>query len=405
MYEVDVLVAGGGVAGVLTAAQLTTMGFRCLLVEPRAIAAEQSGHSHGYLHKGYIYYRAERNLVRNLMNSRQIWDRYLSGSERVAADSDLSLVGFENDNVARLATGVWDGAGLSVNELGSEQWPNFLNDSPLTRIYSTNEPSFDFTSVLSRIATNANGLTVIRGRVTRFGFSRKKCTSVECEIGGRVRKIRARYLVLACGGGNAKIILNTFGYFQAAPSTRTSFMLVVRGKPLPQLSLILPENQFYGLFMVSRKIAGDGVWLASNYLSYSGHCTSRSVAARTWSIATLRTLDSLFPKLLRRGIRLGLYAAPKAELRRDPERLPEDKVVEHYGMTNVAAVWPTKLTLAPLITNELAGIVSTLLKQPANFGDLPRVNFPSEALPTARERWKSVRLSSRSEFLARLGPK
>lgn len=58
-HRTDVLIAGAGAAGILLAAELTGNGFHCTIVEPTGIAAQQSGHSHGYLHKGYIYIRSD----------------------------------------------------------------------------------------------------------------------------------------------------------------------------------------------------------------------------------------------------------------------------------------------------------------------------------------------------------
>lgn len=127
MYKVDVLVAGGGVAGALTAAKLANYGFKCLMVEARELAAEQSGHSHGYIHRGYIYLRAERALVDKLKSARELWEEYLFFPTPVISHNPLSLVGFENSNVAEFAVDTRGNAGLPIVRLKKSIWPSYIN--------------------------------------------------------------------------------------------------------------------------------------------------------------------------------------------------------------------------------------------------------------------------------------
>src|SRR5688572_13941993 len=93
-YEVDVVIAGGGVAGSLLTARLGELGYRCMLVEPRGLAAEQSGHSHGFLHRGYIYLRAESDLVAELRDAQQKWQEFLVSPRPVSPHNAKGLVGF-----------------------------------------------------------------------------------------------------------------------------------------------------------------------------------------------------------------------------------------------------------------------------------------------------------------------
>lgn len=403
MFRTDVLIAGGGIAGMLIATRIAELGYRCVLVEPKALAAEQSGHSHGYVHRGYIYLRAEGGLVDELRTAREKWDDFISNPSPVAPCSDYSVIGFENPEVARYASETWSAAGLPVNRIARAGWPSPLTGSPLTVAYRTAEQSFDFTSVISNLRARLRQSHTVLGSVTRIYLRGKTCTGVELSSQGRTHRVNARYIVLAAGTGISSILENTLGRFQSVPNVRTSYMLVIRGKALRPLSAILPENRFYGLFMVSRSRGDETAWLVSNYLSYGGICGVTGTSAKTWVQATLRVLDGMFPFLNEGELQWGIYAAPKAEFRRDPERMPEGKVIEHLGLTNVSAVWPTKLTLGPVIAAELVGRIVDKLRDPTRAESRVPRWFHGGNMQVAPERWSRTQLFERGEFERQLG--
>jgi glycine/D-amino acid oxidase-like deaminating enzyme len=402
LYEVDVLIAGGGVAGMLVATKLCEQGFRCVLIEPSALAAEQSGHSHGYIHRGYIYLRAEDYLVRQLRSAREQWEEYISKPTQVVPCSKDSLIGFMNGEVAKYATQTWRAAELPLNEINESEWPSALKQTPLTAVYRTDEQSFDFTRVMLNLLARMKTCKLVHGSVVRLSIRKMECCSVEIQVQGNSHRVKARYVVLAAGRGTAEILSNTLGKFRSVPNVRTSYMLVLKGEALEPISAILPEHQFYGLFMVSRQDTQGAVWLVSNYLSYGGLCGDRDVAARTWTRATLKTLDKIFPMLKDANISCGIYVAPKAEFRRDPERLPEGKIAEKIGLQNVLAIWPTKLTLSPLIAIEVVEQIIKNLQVPTRSVIEPTWANDNE-LSIAQERWTSTLLRPRFEFEAHMG--
>lgn len=393
----DVLIAGGGVAGTLVASMLTRLGYQCILAEPRALAAEQSGHSHGYIHRGYIYLRAERGLVQQLCTAREQWEGYISSPIEVAAYSDCSFIGFDNPLIAKYASQMWRAADLPVVSVNPPEWPALLQTAPLTAVYRTDEQAFDFPQVVANVLVRAKNCRLVQGSVVKLQLERRRCTRVQLLVGSEMLEVEAKHVVLAAGIGTAAIIAGTLGRFRSVPSVRTSYMLVIRGQALRQLSLILPENQFYGIFMVSRPAGTETVWLVSNYLSYSGRCDEWGVPARTWLRATLRTLEQLFPVLRDQDLRWGIYAAPKAEFRVDPEYMPEGGVIENLGLTNVTAVWPTKLTLAPIITQRIVDQITSKIR-PSSSDNSAEIHLDKQVLQIAPERWTATTLFSRKDF-------
>jgi glycine/D-amino acid oxidase-like deaminating enzyme len=401
--KVDVLIAGAGIAGILTALKLSRAGYSCMLVEPRALVAEQSGHSHGYLHRGYIYFRLEIGIARALQRARLQWEQILGGVKRISPITTESIIGFSSERMAKYAAETWRAAGLPINEAGPSQLPGVVRAAELAATFTTDEPAYNFSDVARKLKDQLNSVLIVKGKVVRLLLAGGSCVSVEVESDGEIRAVTPRFIVLAAGSGIAGILQRTWGYYKAAPHIRTSFMLVLRSSRLTPLSLILPEDRYYGLFMVSRQKRGKTVWLASNFLSFGGICTVKSTSARLWTIATMRTLRAIFPGVMSRDdVEWGIYAAPKAELRPDPERLPEDKIAEQFGLKNVVAVWPTKLTLTPIIASDVVELVRRSIGGPKL--ELGRESWtPRREPPIALERWTKVSMTSRKDLLRRLG--
>ena len=306
--------------------------------------------------------------------------------------SDTSLIGFANTESARFAEATWAAANLPIVPIHDR--PRQLERSELAAIYLTEEPVYNFPAILGNIARGLKRCTFVRGGVTRLNVEQGRCTSgIVMTPAGEVT-INARFVALASGTQNGSILENTLGRFRASPSVRTSYMVVTRGPHLEPLAAIFPEHTFYGLFIVSRNNQQGTTWLSSNYLSYIGRHEPNSLAAQTWLHATLRTLDSLFPMLGSAETHWGIYSAPKGEFRRDPEKLPEGKASESFGFTNLITIWPTKISLAPLITSEVADRISECLRS----SEVDGWDGTSEIPPVCSERWESIVLQNRRDF-------
>ncbi|HEX6097771.1 MAG TPA: FAD-dependent oxidoreductase [Thermoanaerobaculia bacterium] len=390
--EFDVLVAGAGGMGVLTAAALDDLGYSCALVDPVGIAAEQTGHSHGYLHRGYIYLRAEEKLVSNLRNARDLWDAVIDPADVV---SSSSLVGFSDTVAQSAAVRSWEAAGLPVVPAEPLDLPAQIRRPAVRHLYRTDEPVVLAGQLLKRRRDACRHVVDFPGRVQRLQLKRATCVGAVIDMDGQPVSIRARHVVLCAGAGNAAILNNTMGIYRAASALRTSFMLVMKGLALQPLSLILPETQFYGLFMASRRQGAIGVWLASNFVSYGGVVRATTPAGMRWARDMIRKVEKVFDVSVG-SLQYGVYAGVKAEYRRDPERMPEDKAVETFGIQKLSALWPTKLTLAPALAASLARQIDRELKE-------PRCTAPSlSRLRLRRERWEATPCFDRSALFDNL---
>jgi glycine/D-amino acid oxidase-like deaminating enzyme len=382
MKVADVLVVGAGAAGVLSAAQLRAAGYSVVVVDADGIGAHQSNHSHGYLHRGHIYGSPSAQLVRELNRGSSRWASLLAqaGVEPVTA---RSCIGFGNRYTAAHAVRRWREAGLAVVPASV---PPPFRSRELPVAFETDEPAYDFTDWLHHAKrTLLEDVRLVPGRVRRLTARHRTVGAAEVVLrDGTVVELEASAFVVAAGTGSIDLI-SSVASARGRGVNRTSFMLVLRGE-LPTVSMIVPDHESYGLFLVSRRAGDDGVWLVSNYLSFAGTATS-SAATSLWVRAVARTLARLTSIPLSE-LSWAFYAAPKSELRPDRQVMSEHSV-EDYGFRNCFVASPSKLTLAPLLADKVVTEVK-LRCRPRGAGNPSGI--PDGNLAVYRERWRGCAL-------------
>jgi hypothetical protein len=175
-------------------------------------------------------------------------------------------------------------------------------------------------------------------------------------------------------------------------------MLVIRGSTrfLPALTGIFDPSR---LFIVSRELpSNETVWMVSDDISPKCKTVFEQLEQdeRVWFPKVWQDLRGLSPHTFARPerFRWGIYTAPKAEVQFGEHRRPRGHV-DTLRISNVCAVWPTKLTLAPAISRQVLGAVCAELKTSA--GSSPEWNTRQD-VTIARERWTTTGLLPWDDF-------
>jgi glycine/D-amino acid oxidase-like deaminating enzyme len=381
MSDHDVIVAGAGVVGLLTAVTLARCGAHVVLVEPSRVGAGQSGHSHGYLHLGYAYGPEEPLLPALLGRARKHWQELLAQIRPVTANSTIAF--FEPD-ATRRAERYWRDSGLAVCPRSTPGW---LTGTPAACFAST-EPTYNIGDILRGLWAQAAaaGVEVRPGTVE----SAEECgdgirAGITEPDGGSVA-VHARTAVLAAGAGTPGLLARSG--LPAAVQVRKAFMLVLRGQ-LPAISALFPEREEHGLFLACR-VGGDGrvTWLVSDFQSFDGGGRDSCQLAGWWARRALLTLGRLVaPEVLARVDAVSGYSATKSGL------LPSSGTVAHNlgvalydGRAVVAS--PSKLTLAPLAVQHAVRIVAARLGLRSDGARDPITPVTLDDSP-AREAWET----------------
>lgn len=322
-FWADVVIVGAGVVGLITAKRLGAQGLSVALVERATPGAGQSNHSHGYLHRGHIYGNPSPELVRALKEGADRWASELASLD-ISPLRRTARVGFMNTQSADRAANAWQRAGLTFSLVEDGHSAGL---APLRRVYATREATYDFSGWLNRTANviSTRGHYVF-GEVTRLIRDRDSIAGVNVNSPGGNCNIHSNFVVLAAGQGNLKLARSVTNY--RGPSiNRTSYMLVLRSSTLPRRSLVCPEHQMAGLFIVSRETPAGSYWLASNYISFGEE--PGGAAQQFWIRGIARQIMTLVGPTISDDLMWGVYDAPKgrtASAARPSRRASGEKV-------------------------------------------------------------------------------
>jgi glycine/D-amino acid oxidase-like deaminating enzyme len=408
--EPDVLIVGGGVQGLWLLNDLRREGYSALLLERRELGGEQTCHSHVYLHQGHLY--AEVELAEHLKDVRALWEKWLT-THTVERGVTPSYFGFQNRWQAQQKMNLWSDPRLALRFRGPDAVapPPALAGGAVRAVLESPEVCLDGQGLVRQLVAGvAEHVSRIEEVLAiRVNGPANAVEQVDVTLpGGRPLTFRPRALVLAAGAGNQALLQLASGgdrrlweRLYAAQQLRKAHMLVVRG-PRDHLQPLTGVFHPWGLFIVGRDLDGEAVWLISD------HRSEALSSAEDWLVydegwwlpQVLAALRALAPGAFGSPGRLrwGVYAAPKAE-GRATGAIPHEERIEQFRLTNLWAVWPTKLTLAPLVSQAVAGQLRRLILAAAREeAPAPLWRSCRAEAPVAPERWRKLPLLSWDEF-------
>jgi glycine/D-amino acid oxidase-like deaminating enzyme len=382
MNDGDVIVAGGGLAGLLTALALARRGAHVVLVEPSRVGVGQSGQSHGYLHRGYAYGPDEPRLPTLLGTARRHWHELLARIPPVTADSTIAFFG---PYAVRRAERYWRDSELAVCPQTTPAW---LTGPPVA-CFGSAEPTYNVGDILRGLEAQASsaGIRMRPGAVERIEESGDGISARITEPDGGTVAVRARTAVLAAGAGTPGLLARSG--LPAAVQLRKAFMLVLRGR-LPAVSVLFPEREMHGLFLTSRfGDEGRATWLISDFQSFDSDCRDPGQLSGWWARRALLTLGRVIDApMLAHVDAVSGYSATKSGLLPSSGTVAHELVIE---LTDGRAVVtsPSKLTLAPLAARHAARIIAARLGlRCADSGWDPITPVPPHC-SSARETWET----------------
>lgn len=387
--NVDVVICGGGIAGLWTLDRLRAAGFGCLLLESAALGCGQTRHAQGIIHGGLKYALRGRagaasEALRNLPSRwhaclhgeappdlREV--RLLSPSQYLWSPGDLRSR-IEGLFASRLLK-----ARTTVPEI-AERPTMFRHPGFRGRVWRLDEPVLDTASLVNALAAPHHD------RITRIASVRAIETAthglwLDVDTGQGDLAIDCRAVVLCAGAGNAGL-LRSAGLAQPRMQTRPLHMVMVRGElPADMFAHCLGRGSDPRLTITSHPGPnGERVWYLGGALAETG--VSRSAEAQ---IEVARAeLAKLFPWLQQRGLRWSTLRIDRAEPRQADGRRPSSAYAD--WQQGIITAWPTKLALAPRLAEQVLSLLDRHAIAPGVADDLPPVRFPGIApLPWLEE--------------------
>jgi glycerol-3-phosphate dehydrogenase len=364
--SIDVLIFGGGIAGLWTLARLRGEGYSCVLVERDALGGGQTIASQGIIHGGIKYAltgRASRASAA-IAGMPGIWAACLSGTGEV--DLRASRVLSERQYL-------WTTAGIGSRLVGAAvgrvirtpvgrvapgaRPECFADASRGVDVYSVEERVLEPRSVVHALAEQAGGAIV------RCDWSLDGGAVRLAGVLGEAR-VSPRWIVLCAGEGNAHLMdaLKAGGRGNVGPRAlgqqrRPLHMVMVRGD-LPEVFGHCVGMTDRPRLTITSQIDAQGrtVWYVGGEVAEAGvarEAPDQIAAARREIGACMPWIDLSGTKWS--SVRVNRAEGTIGEAKN--QRPDEPVVIDLGGEPGVIAAYPTKLAFAPMLAAKVVEAV------------------------------------------------
>ena len=355
----DVVVFGGGAAGLWTLDVLAARGVRALLVETGSLGAGQTVGSQGIIHGG-LKYTLQGLLTRSATAIREmprVWRECLAGERvpnlaGVRMRSEFCYLWRTETLSSRLGMlGASFGLQVTPDIIPVDQRPAVFAGCPGT-VATLAEPVISPTSFVE-VLRQRNLSRLLKVDPTGVEFSATNAGTVaEVRLGNGKHEVslRPRLVVLAAGAGNADLLAR-LGRTSPVMQRRPLHMAMVRGN-LPDLCGHCVDGAKTRVTITSERLSSDlAVWQIGGQLAEDGVAMSEAAL-----VAKAKSeLEAVLPGLDLRGTDWTTYRVDRAEGETPGGKRPDD--VQMTREANLLTCWPTKLALVPELARAVAAQV------------------------------------------------
>lgn len=370
--SVDVVVVGGGIAGLWTLARLKQAGYKAVLLESDALGAGQTRFAQGIIHGGTKYaltgkltassealagmpghWRActkgrgdiDLGEAKLLSNNHYLWST-TSISSRVS--------GFFASKIMRSRTA----------ELDIAARPEvFQHEDFKGQVYALDEPVFDTLSVVRAIAEPLMQSILIVDE-NSYQHDGKSLTVETAQR--QCFRFNYQKLVLMAGQGNAALLS---GLSRQAPAMqlRPLKMVMLRDR-LPGMvyAHCMAASVNPRITITSHYDAqGEIVWYLGGQLAEDG--VSRTDQEQLQKAKA--ELSVLIPWLDLAAAQWAVLDIDRAEVKKEEGKRPDSFFAEQQG--DVITAWPTKMALSPMLAEQVLGLIKDSALLPGEDSELP----------------------------------
>ena len=351
--DVDVVIFGGGVAGLWLLARLQHVGYQVLLLETDSLGAGQTRYSQGIIHGGTKYALTGKLTAssESIFSMPKTWRDCLQGKGQVDLSSATvlsehqymwstpgllsRLAGFFTSRIVR-------GRMVAVNK---KDYPEvFQHKNFKGKVYQLDEPVLDAATLIKSLATPHMKHIMHIQEVADLSANNFTVKAAN----GENWNIKTQKMVLAAGQGNAEL-LKKLGHEIPEMQLRPLQMVMVRGG--------LPEKLYAHCLGASANPRvtitshedrqGDIVWYLGGQLAEEGiHRTKEQQI-----IKAKKELQSLMPWLNFSQMQWSTLNISRAEPAQKEGKRPATSF--YYEENNVITTWPTKLALSPNLADDV----------------------------------------------------
>ncbi len=381
LISTDVLIVGGGVAGLWLNARLQQLGYATLLVESGSLGGGQTGKSQGIIHGG-TKYALQGSLTGS---SEAIADMPRRWRAALAGQGELDLQGvrllseahylWSPGTIAANLTSFFASKALRgrIDPVSGDERPVALRHERFKgTVYRLAEWVLDIPSLLACLA-RLSKQSLLAGTAIQPLLEGAELVGLQVDEW----EIRAKRTVFCAGAGNAAL-LQCLGLQQPAMQIRPLHMVLLQAPTLePLYAHCLGASVKPRLTVTSHPTpSGQLIWYLGGELAEAAG-VARSTAAQI--AYAQQELQALFPWLDLHQARWTTLRVDRAEPAQSGLVRPDNAFLSEQGRLLVG--WPTKLALAPDFADRVIARLQQVGITPSSASAWPTLPQPALAPP------------------------
>ncbi|MGH1470524.1 MAG: FAD-dependent oxidoreductase [Cellvibrionaceae bacterium] len=405
--DLDIGIIGGGIAGLWLANRLHALGFHIALFEKTALGSDQTVASQGMIHGGIKYTLAGSltGASESVADMPDYWKKCLAGEGDVDLThaktlSDHFYFWSSNSASSKMSTFFASKAVHGrVDKVSPDNFPSVFNTAEFSgQVYQLQDIVLDVPSVLAALKTPINNHIFLLPK-EKYTWKKNAHGKAELHIESNSNKIivRAKQFIFSAGKGNREL-LNALHIKKPEMQTRPLYQVWVKhAYPHQFFGHCLGADSTPRLSISSHPtFDGNTVWSLGGSIAENGVKQSEQEVIHS----AKKELLTLFPWLDFSDSEFIAVRIDRAEAKQRNFLRPDKAFVKPAsGVDNILVAWPTKLTLAPNLSNEVVALLNKntikpsqknkLSLEPLQFLGRPDIALPPWETPSEQQEGQS----------------
>lgn len=362
--DMEVVIFGGGAAGLWLLDELTRRGRRAVLLEANALGTGQTVAAQGIIHGGLKYTLGGllTNSATSIREMPAIWRKCLDGQREpnlsnVRRRSNECYLWRTDSLSSRLGMlGAQLGLRVAPQTVSDDDRPEILQGCPGT-VARLPEQVISTVSLIEVLAARNRErlLKVDPARVVFEYAAPGEVTSIRLgRANGDNLELHPRTVIFTAGAGNSAL-RRSVGLNVEAMQRRPLHMVLLRGRMLPAFQGHCVDGAKTRVTITSdHDSAGRTVWQIGGQIAEDGVAWD----ARTLLVQAREELQTVLPGIDLPAVKWSTYRVDRAEGIVPGGKRPESVQIRPDG--NCLTAWPTKLALVPQLVVEMVKAISRL---------------------------------------------
>lgn len=356
----DVVIFGGGIAGLWLLNRLRQTGLSVILFETGALGGGQTNKAQGIIHGGmkYALQGVLTNEAQAMADVPAIWKQCLQGT------GEINLINVQilskthylwaPSKLTSMLGGFLAGAALTskVSSLDKAAYPVvFQNDKFKGDVFALDELVVDVPSLVRELVKPNQDVVFKIEPLTEKSIQLDddgNIDTVTVSMLGNAVAVKAQQFIFTAGAGNELMVKKLKSPQMDAQRRPLHMVLVKTPFDFPIYAHCLGLGPRPRITITTHYLhSGETVWYLGGALAEDGVRRNRNDQIK----AAQHELQTLFPWLDFSGAQFSTFMVDRAEPKQKSGLKPESTYSQTLG--NVTIAWPTKLALAPKLSAEI----------------------------------------------------